>query len=111
MLNIAHIKPSEVNKIASIMFDTLSINESDSTDVLLEKLDAIKTFRNFLIKHIDFNKLSSKKSKLEYIDFLDKINQQIEALELLSGQISQEQINTISENFSKKTDFPIGIYE
>ena len=42
---------------------------------------------------------------------MDKINIQIESLELLSGQISQEQINTISENFSKKTDFPVGIYE
>jgi hypothetical protein len=110
-LNIAHIKQTEIQSIASIMFETLAIHQSDSQDALLEKLEALKSFKLFLITHIHFNKLSDKKAKLQYVEFIDKLNQQIEDLEKLSGQITQEELNNISKSFSKKTDFPVGIYE
>lgn len=109
LLNIAHLKQTEINNIANIMFDTLAVKDTDNNDVLLEKFEALKSFKAFLMQFIDFNKFSTKEAKLQYIDFIDKLNQQIESLELLSGQITQEQINTISANFAKKTNLPIGI--
>jgi hypothetical protein len=111
LLNIAHLKLSEINNISSIVFDTLSINQTDSKEIMLKKFEALQSFRGFLSQYVDFNKLSSKEAKLEYIDFMDKLNQQIEDLEKLSDQISQEQLDTIAKNFAKKTDFPVGIYE
>ena len=111
LLNIAHLKEAEVNNITSIVFETLSVNQTDSTAIMLEKFEALKSFKAFLMQFVDFNKLSTKKAKLQYIDFVDKLNQQIESLEFLSGQITQEQLDIISKNFAKKTDFPVGIYE
>ena len=111
LLNIAHIKQPEIEYIASIMFDIMSVNQTDSQNALLEKLEALKSFKSFLMTHIHFDKLPNKKSKLQYADFATKLNQQIEELEKLSGLITQEQIDAIALNFAKKTEFPVGIYD
>jgi hypothetical protein len=111
LLNNSHFQQYQINNISSIVFDTLSISQSDSKDVMLKKFQALQSFRDFLSQFVDFKKLSSKEAKLQYIDFMDNLNQQIEELEILSGQISQKELDTIAKNFSQKTQFPIGFTE
>ncbi len=111
LLNIAHFKQPEIEYIASILFNTMSVNQTDSRDVLLEKYKALESFRSFLTEHIHFDMLPDKKSKLQYAEFATKLNQQIEELELLSGLITQEELDVIAKRFAKKWEFPVGIYD
>jgi hypothetical protein len=48
---------------------------------------------------------------LQYAEFATKLNQQIEELELLSGLITQEELDVIAKRFAKKWEFPVGIYD
>ena len=111
LLNITHINQTEIQGFASIMFDLLAIDQDDSKENLLKKFEALKSFKSFLKTHINFHKLTDRKSKVQYIDFIDKLNQQIEELEKLSGLITQEELDVIANNFAKKMGFPVGIYD
>ena len=114
-------KQPEIEYIASILFDTLSINQTDSRDVLLEKYKALASFRSFLMKHIHFDMLPDKKSKLQYAEFANKLNQQIEELEAKmastsefpshifqsGGELDNEELKRIGtdKHFSAVTEF------
>jgi hypothetical protein len=109
-LNIDQI---QVNGVTATSFinEILTVDTSDSKDALLVKLEVLQSFRLFLMRCMDYNKLSNRNAKLEFIDFADNLNQRIEELEILSGQISQKELDTIAKNFSPKTQFPIGFTE
>jgi hypothetical protein len=109
-LNIDQIQVKGVTA-TSFINEILTVDTSDSKDALLVKLEALQSFRLFLMRYLDYNKLSNRNAKLEYIDFADNLNQRIEELEILSGQISQKELDTIAKSFSKKTQFPIGFTE
>lgn len=97
--------------VTSFINELLAVDTTDSKDALLVKLETLQSFKFFLTRHFDYAKLSNRQAKLEFIDFADYLNQQIEALEILSSQISQKEIDTIAKTFSKKTQFPIGFVE
>jgi hypothetical protein len=55
--------------------------------------------------------LASKEAKVKYIKLIDKLNRQIENLEILTGQRTLDGIEKAGKRFAKKTQFPLGIVE
>ena len=106
-LNIDQIQTKGVN-VTSFINEILTVDSADSRDALLMKLEALQSFKVFLMRYSDYNKLANRQAKLEFIDFADYLNQRIEELEKLSGKISQKELDTIAKNFSPKTQSPIG---
>jgi hypothetical protein len=74
-------------------------------------MNALKSFRSFLEQFVHFKALGSRESKLNYMDFLDKLNDQIYELELLTGVKTLESVQRAGRRFAKKTQFPLGIIE
>jgi hypothetical protein len=105
------ISQNDINGFNTVMFDALTVHQSDNQDALVEKLTAIKSFRIFLTQLVQFDKLTSKESKVKYIKLIDKLNRQIENLEILTGQRTLESIEKAGKRFAKKTQFPLGIVE
>lgn len=103
------LNQSDINGFNTVMFDALAVHQTDSSDMLIDKLNAIKSFRIFLAQLIQFDKLTSKESRIKYIKLVDKLNQQIENLEILTGQKTLENLEKTRAQFAKKTQFPLGI--
>jgi hypothetical protein len=112
-LNIEQISISQndINGFNALMFDALAVNQTDSSFALTEKLNAIKSFRVFLTQLVRFESLNSREAKVKFIKLMDKLNQQIEHLEIATGQKTIENLENIGKRFAQKTQFPIGIQQ
>ena len=103
------LSQNDIDGFNAAMFDALAVHQTDNSDVLIDKLDAVKSFRVFLTQLIQFDKLTSRESRVRYIKLVDKLNQQIENLEILTGQKSLKNLEKARIQFAKKTQFPLGI--
>jgi hypothetical protein len=103
------LSQNDIDGFNTAMFDALVVHQTDNSDVLMDKLNAVKSFRIFLTQLIQFDKLISREARVRYIKLVDKLNQQIENLEILTGQKSLENLEKTRIQFAKKTQFPLGI--
>ena len=103
------LSQNDIDGFNTTMFDALVVHQTDDSDVLIDKLNAVKYFRVFLTQLIQFDKLTSREARVRYIKLVDKLNQQIENLEILTGQKSLENLEKARLQFAKKTQFPLGI--
>jgi hypothetical protein len=103
------INQNDINNFNTIMFDALTVSQTDNSHALAEKLNAIKSFRVFLTQLVRFDSLNSRETKVKYIKLMDKLNQQIEHLEIATGQKTIENLEKTGKQFAKKTQYPIGI--
>lgn len=78
-------------------------NEDDSNQILVKKEELLSHFGQFLEKYLELEFLSSKKEKLELINFIDKINLQKELLELLKNESHFSQIQKAGQKLGKKS--------
>jgi hypothetical protein len=99
----------EIGSFSEIMLSLLTIEKSDSQTIMCEKLNALKSFRDFLEQFIQFKKLETREAKNEYIEFASNLNQQIEYLQIQTGERTLESIQRAGRRFAKKTQFPLGI--
>ena len=95
----------------NIMLDALVVRESENQESLEQKLITLEAFKEFIIKHIKIESIPTREAKSSYIRFLSRITENIEAIELLTGRITIEQIKAAAKSFEKKWKFPIGIYD
>lgn len=103
------IEQSDISDVLSLFLHNLSIDKTESQDLLLEKMDAISALSKFILQNIKIETLPNREAKHKYIRFLSKLNEMYEALEILTGQTTVEQIEAAGKSFANKTRFAIGI--
>jgi hypothetical protein len=109
---INKIGAEEFDRISRILFDSFKISSTDFPDVelkskqlsdLSKKEELIISYSSFLNKFLELKFVESKKSKLELIDFLDKLNLQRELLEIAQGQLTFSDVNKNAKRLGKKS--------
>lgn len=102
----------EFDRISRILFDSFKISSTDFPNVelkskqisdLSKKEELIISYSSFLNKLLELKFVESKKSKLELIDFLDKLNLQRELLEIAQGQLTFSDVNKNAKRLGKKS--------
>jgi hypothetical protein len=106
------IGAEEFDRISRILFDSFKISSTDSPNVelkskqisdLSKKEELIISYSSFLNKLLELKFVESKKSKLELIDFLDKLNLQRELIEIAQGQLTFSDVNKNAKRLGKKS--------
>ena len=105
------IESNEIESLSSLLLGSVSVDTSDNEKSIEKKIETLLSLKQYLLQVIDIDILPSKKEKTLFIRLLSKINQQIETFEILIGRIDIKEIEKAAITFSKKTQFPIGIYE
>lgn len=109
---INKIGAEEFDRISRILFDSFKISSTDFPNVelkskqlrdLSKKEELIISYSSFLNKLLELKFVESKKSKLELIDFLDKLNLQRELLEIAQGQLTFSDVNKNAKRLGKKS--------
>lgn len=67
-----------------------------------KKEELIEDFSALLEKHLQFHFTTSSSDRLEMINFIDKLNQQKELLEIEKGKLTIADVEKASERLSKK---------
>ena len=98
------IEEQEFDRMSKFVFNSFLINRNyKSHNYLNKKEEMIISFTQFLEKYLELQFLSSKKDKLELINFIDKINMQKELVELQRNEISILQIRLAGKRLGKKS--------
>jgi hypothetical protein len=105
------IEQEEMNEVSFFFLNSISVNQADSQEVMLQKMDAIVALKKFTIQNIKIETLPSREAKSTYIRFLSKLSSMYETLEILTGQVTIEEIQAAGRSFAKKTQHPVGIYD
>ena len=100
---------AEVSLFSEILFNNISAAASDTEQDIERKIEKLTFLSQIARKTVDIEALPSEKYQLAFIRFLSKLHQQIEALEILTGKTTPEQIERIGKRFAQKTQFPVGI--
>jgi hypothetical protein len=100
------LEDMDFNRMNAVMFSALSVIQLENPVVRLEKFRAL---RSFLEQFVDIDKLGSVEREIEYMEFVDNLVQQIEHLEIQTGERTLESIQRAGRRFAKKTQFPLGI--
>ncbi len=100
---------TDISSFNEIMLSHLTVQKSDSQEALTEKLNVLRLFHSFISESVPFKKLGTREAKVEYMKFVDNLNQQIEYLQIQTGERTLESIQRAGRRFAKKTQFPLGI--
>jgi hypothetical protein len=95
----------------NLMLNALSLRDFENQEFLEKKLATLEALKEFTIKYIDIESMSSRESKAAYIRFLSKITDNIESLEILTGKITTEQLKAASQSFARKWESAVGIID
>jgi hypothetical protein len=102
--SINAIKEDDLSKINTALFESFYINNISIKESLVDyKEDIIETFSELLKKMLFKNLEMSKESKLNIINFLDKLSTQKENLEMIKSKTSISDIQEASKRLSKKS--------
>lgn len=102
--NINVLEEGDLNKLGSILFDSLSINKIDKKiSVVSYKEAMINGVADLLKKMLIQDREISGELKLNIIDLLDKLHTQKEHLEIIKSNILQTDIEQASKRLSKKS--------
>lgn len=97
------IEKHDIDNLSNIVFDSISVKGSYKTTTQLEKKEKlIDAFSSFVEQLMELRLTSSKQSKLELINFIDKLNMQKELLELEKGETTIADIQTAANRLGKK---------
>ena len=98
------IDEQDFDKMSKLVFHSFLINRSYKSHSFLDKKDELLNyFTQFLEKYLELQFLSSKKDKLELINFIDKMNMQRELLELQRNETDMTQIKTAGQQLGRKS--------
>jgi hypothetical protein len=109
--NINRIEQNDISNVSFWLFDAVKISNNDTEKSIKHKIELLKFLLDYLPQAIDIDALASDKEQLEFIKLLSKLTDVKEDLELLIGEITLEELEAIGENFSKKTQNPVGDLE
>jgi hypothetical protein len=100
-----NIEEQEFDHIMSkLVFQSFLVNKSyKSHNFLDKKEELIIHFTQFLEKYLNLQFISSKKDKLDLINFIDKMNMQRELLELQRNETDISQIQLAGKRLGKKS--------
>ena len=96
------IKPAEFDRVSKIIYNSFSLdrNITDVSDIL--KREKFLIFFSDFFNQLINNQILDSKSKLEFIDFIDKLNLQKERLELEKGKLNLPDIKAAGKRIQKK---------
>jgi hypothetical protein len=98
------IEEQDFDKMFKLVFHSLLINRNYKSHNLLDKKEElIIYFTQFLEKYLELQFLSSKKDKLQLINFIDKMNMQKELLELQRNETDITQIKLAGQRLGRKS--------
>ena len=98
------IEEWEFDQMSKIVFQSFLIHRNYKSHNLLDKKEElISYFTQFLEKYLELQFLSSKKEKLELINFIDKMNMQKELLELQRNETDLVQIKLAGKSLGRKS--------
>jgi hypothetical protein len=105
------IEQYEVELLSSILFQNVSIISIDNEQSIKYKIEILKSLKEYLIKNIEIENLTSENQQLDFINLLSKISEQIENFEIITGIKDIKSLKRAAKTFSKKTQFPLGFIE
>lgn len=98
------IDEQDLDKISKLVFHSFLINRNYKSHNFLDKKEELLIqFTQFLEKYLELQFLSSKKDKLELINFIDKMNMQKELLELQKNETNILNIKTAGQSLGRKS--------
>lgn len=98
------IEEQDFDNVARLVFHSFQINRNYRSHNFIEKKEELLNhFSQFLEKYLELQFLSSKKDKLDLINFIDKMNMQKELLELQKGETNISQIKKAAQRLGKKS--------
>lgn len=99
-----NIEEQEFGKMSKLLFQSFIITKKYKSFTFLgKKEELINYFTEFLEKFLDLQLVTSKRDKLELINFIDKMNVQKELLELKKNQITPAEIQLAGKRLGKKS--------
>ncbi len=92
-----------LDSIVRILCDSFLIKSNHKKiSSIKKKEELIEDFSALLEKHLQFRFNTSPNDRLEMINFIDKLNQQRELLEIEKGKLTIDDVKRASERLSKK---------
>jgi hypothetical protein len=110
MTSVAEIKTkSEINEkefsqMTKFLYESFLIRKSRNSKSSLEKQGQILAlFTEVLNKYLELQFLSDKKRKIEFINFIDKLNLQKEMIDLQKGVTNIDNIKIAANRLGRKS--------
>jgi hypothetical protein len=99
------IEQQETEMLSSLLFHSISLVPTDDESSIAHKIEILTSLKDYLIKNIDIDSLSSDAQELNYIRILSKITVQIENFEIIIGRKDIESLKRAAKRFAKRTQY------
>ena len=109
--NLNKIEQHDIDHVSTWLFDAVKISTKDDEKSIYHKIDLLQFLLDYLPKAIQIDSLATDEEQLTFIKLLSKLTDIKEELEMLTGKITDSQLNDISKIFYKKSIHPIGDLE
>ena len=109
--NLKKIEQHDIDHLSTWLFDAVNISTKDDEKSIHHKIDHLQFLLNYLPKAIEIDSLTTDEEQLTFIKLLSKLTDIKEELEILTGKLTDNQLNDIGKNFQKKSTYPIGDLE
>jgi hypothetical protein len=110
MTSVAEIKTkSEINEkefsqMTKLLNESFFVKKSSKNKSIIERQGQMLTlFTEVLNKYLELKFLRNKKTKIEFLNFIDKLNLQKEMINLQKGVTNLEDIKTAANRFGRKS--------
>lgn len=98
------IEEKEFSDMTKLMYSSFIIKSTIKDKRILEKQAIlISLFTEMLNKYLELQMLDDNKNKLEFINFIDKLNLQKELLDLHKGVTKIDDIRETAQRFGRKS--------
>ncbi|HVW12867.1 MAG TPA: hypothetical protein VHB54_03545 [Mucilaginibacter sp.] len=102
--DLNQIDQEEFYKLVKMVYNSFLINRKyTSSSYVTKKEKLINSFSTFLEQYLELQFAGSKQSKLDFINFIDKLNMQKELLEIASGEANMNDIKIAAQRLGKKS--------
>ena len=102
--NLNQINQEEIDNISKILLDSFVIKGVYKSNSLLAKKELLlNAFSDLIEKYIELDFAKSKETKLQLINFMDKLNMQKEFLELSKGETKISDIKLAAQRLGRKS--------
>ncbi len=99
------IEQEETQMLSSLLFHNISLVPTDDEYSIAHKIDVLTSLKDYLLKNIDIDSLSSNVQELNYIRILSKITVQIERFEIIIGRKDIESLKRAAKRFAKRQQY------